>query len=47
MRFVSEIIPEIDPKAMIFPVLDRTSDNDGFISYLIAGWEWDLFFVSN
>jgi hypothetical protein len=42
MRFVSEILPEMDPKAMIIPVYDRTSDNDSFFSFLIAGWEWIL-----
>lgn len=42
MKFYSED-PEIDPKAIIIPHQTNTKKAK-FISFLIAGWEWILFF---
>lgn len=47
MRFNSEIVPDIDPKAIIIPKYQKGENNEDLISFLLAGWEWVIFFNKN
>lgn len=43
MKFESGIVKEVDPKAIFIP-LQTNENNREAISFLIAGWEWVVFF---
>ncbi|TGK87197.1 hypothetical protein EHQ24_03115 [Leptospira noumeaensis] len=44
MRFESNKIPGIDPKAIMIPYLQNTEKGIAYFSLLLAGWEWIIFF---
>jgi hypothetical protein len=47
LRFISEIEPAIDPRAMVFPVYVNHDDQWSFFELLAAGWSWMLFININ
>lgn len=43
IKYYSDYVPDVDPKAMMYPQQLKNDTGEYFFSFLIAGWEWIIF----